>query len=114
METGVPCESTGARVCKFQRAYIDANNMLKRRYYPALERAGIHKRRFHDLRHTYATLSLLNNIPMKYVQTQLGHSSIKMTMDTYTHLLPEVNEQCVAMLDSIMGFEEPAVQRFGT
>lgn len=86
--------------------YQDANNMLKRRYYFALGRAGLHKRRFHDLRHTYATLSLLNSIPMKYVQSQLGHSSIKMTMDTYTHLLPEVNEQCVAMLDSIMECNE--------
>jgi len=94
--------------------YQDANNLTKRRYKPSLERAGLHQRRFHDLRHTYATLSLLNNIPMKYVQLQLGHSSIKMTMDIYTHLLPEVNEQCVAMLDSIMEFDEPRVRKFGT
>jgi len=94
--------------------YIDANNMNKRRFKPSLLRAGLHLRRFHDLRHTYATLSLINNIPMKYVQHQLGHSSIKMTMDTYTHILPDVNEQCVAMLDNIMSIEEPKVQRFGT
>ena len=51
---------------------------------------------------------------MKYVQHQLGHSSIKMTMDLYTHLLPEVNEQCVNLLDNIV--EKAAViqiKRFG-
>ena len=71
--------------------------------------------RFHDLRHTYASLLLANGAPMKYVQHQLGHSSIKMTMDLYTHLLPEVNEQCVNLLDNIV--EKIAVveiRKFGT
>lgn len=59
--------------------------------------------RFHDLRHTYASLLLANGAPMKYVQHQLSHSSIKMTMDLYTHLLPEVNEQYINLLDNIVG-----------
>ena len=61
--------------------------------------------RFHDLRHTYASLLLANGAPMKYVQHQLGHSSITMTMDLYTHLLPEVNDKCVNLLNS--KFKEP-------
>lgn len=76
--------------------------MIKRRFKPALNRAGIDSLRFHDLRHTYASLLLVKGAPMKYVQHQLGHSSIKMTMDLYTHLLPEVNEQCVNLLDNIV------------
>lgn len=95
--------------------YQDANNMIKRRFKPALNRAGIDSLRFHDLRHTYASLLLANGAPMKYVQHQLGHSSIKMTMDLYTHLLPEVNEQCVNLLDNIV--EKTAVveiRKFGT
>ena len=95
--------------------YQDANNMIKRRFKPSLSRAGIDSLRFHDLRHTYASLLLANGAPMKYVQHQLGHSSIKMTMDLYTHLLPEVNEQCVNLLDNIV--EKVAVvkiKRFGT
>ena len=52
----------------------------------ALNRAGIEQIRFHDLRHTYASLLLVNGAPMKYVQHQLGHSSITMTMDLYTHV----------------------------
>jgi integrase len=51
---------------------------------------------------------------MKYVQHQLGHASIKMTMDTYTHLLPEVNEQYVATLDNLINFEDEPVRKFGT
>lgn len=95
--------------------YQDANNMIKRRFKPALNRAGIDSLRFHDLRHTYASLLLANGAPMKYVQHQLGHSSIKMTMDLYTHLLPEVNEQCVNLLDNIV--EKAAdveIRKFGT
>lgn len=82
--------------------YQSADNLAKRRFLPALNRAGIDKIRFHDLRHTYASLLLANGAPMKYVQHQLGHSSITMTMDLYTHLLPEVNDKCVNLLNSIV------------
>lgn len=97
--------------------YQDANNMIKRRFKPSLERAGIDTIRFHDLRHTYASLLLANGAPMKYVQHQLGHSSIKMTMDLYTHLLPEVTEQCVNLLDCLVKTSQPvkeATRKFGT
>ena len=46
--------------------------------------------RFHDLRHTYATYLLSKNIPIKYVQSQLGHSSAKMTLDVYASVLPSI------------------------
>lgn len=97
--------------------YQSAENMMKRRFLPALNRAGIDRIRFHDLRHTYASLLLANGAPMKYVQHQLGHSSITMTMDLYTHLLPEVNDKCVNLLNSIVNQAiEPQeeVRRFGT
>ena len=82
--------------------YQSADNLAKRRFLPALNRAGIDKIRFHDLRHTYASLLLANGAPMKYVQHQIGHSSITMTMDLYTHLLPEVNDKCVNLLNNIV------------
>ena len=96
--------------------YQSADNLAKRRFLPALNRAGIDKIRFHDLRHTYASLLLANGAPMKYVQHQLGHSSITMTMDLYTHLLPEVNDKCVNLLNSIVNqtIEQQEVRRFGT
>ena len=97
--------------------YFDANNMLKRRFKPALRRAGIDEIRFHDLRHTYASLLLANGAPMKYVQSQLGHASITMTMDLYTHLLPEVNDKCINLLNNIVNATVEAqekIVRFGT
>ncbi len=97
--------------------HLDANNMLKRRFKPALRRAGIEEIRFHDLRHTYASLLLANGAPMKYVQSQLGHASITMTMDLYTHLLPEVNDKCVNLLNNIINTTVEAqekIVRFGT
>ena len=57
------------------------NNMLKR----VLERAGIPKVRFHDLRHTFATIALQNGVDIKTVSGMLGHFSAGFTLDTYVH-----------------------------
>lgn len=100
-----------------QGQYQDAQNMLKRRFKPSLQRAGIDDIRFHDLRHTYASIMLAQGAPMKYVQHQLGHSSITMTMDLYTHMLPEVNEQCACLIDNIIKIQsdkESKAREFGT
>jgi len=63
-------------------------NLLNRGFYPALRRAGLRKIRFHDLRHTYASLLIANDEKPKRIQTLLGHSSIKITLDIYGHLFP--------------------------
>ena len=76
----------------------DANNMLKRRFYPALRRAGLPKVRFHDLRHTYASLLVAQGEHPKYIQSQLGHSSIQVTMDVYGHLMTDVNQEAAIKL----------------
>lgn len=86
--------------------YMDANNMVKRRFTPTLRRTGIDKIRFHDLRHTYVSLLLAKNIPIKYIQRQVGHSSIQVTMDIYGHIMPETAEQSVRVLDNVFGQEE--------
>lgn len=56
--------------------------------------------RFHDLRHTFATLSLLAGIPMKAVSEQLGHATLAMTADTYTHVLPVMMSDAAIALDA--------------
>jgi hypothetical protein len=48
--------------------------------------------KFHDLRHTYATLLLLAGVNVKIVQERLGHSTITMTLDTYSHLMPGMQD----------------------
>ena len=51
--------------------------------------------RFHDLRHTHASLMLKQNVNPKIIQERLGHSSITVTMDTYGHLMPTMQTDAV-------------------
>jgi integrase len=59
---------------------------LRRAFYKVLEQAQLRRVRFHDLRHTYASLLIQTTAPAKYIQEQLGHASIQVTMDVYGHL----------------------------
>ena len=62
---------------------------------------NLKKIRFHDLRHTCATLMVANGIPAKTVQTWLGHSDIQVTMNTYTHCLPSMKEEAGSKMNVI-------------
>ncbi len=83
---------------------------LRRAYYRCLERAEMREVRFHDLRHTYASLMGAQGAPPKYVQEQLGHSSIQVTMDIYSHLFPNGNREWVERLDQVCGEVKSATQ----
>jgi len=61
--------------------------------------AGLRHVRFHDLRHTYASELAEQGAPPKYVQSQLGHSSIQVTMDIYSHFFEKRNREWVNTLD---------------
>lgn len=67
-----------------------------------MERAGLPKIRFHALRHTFATLMLSGNVNPKIVQEILGHARISETMDTYSHFLPDMQEEAVGKLQTIL------------
>ena len=58
--------------------------------------------RFHDLRHTCATLLLSRNVNPKIVSEMLGHSSIAITLDTYSHVLPTMQESAVRALEDVL------------
>ena len=58
--------------------------------------------RFHDLRHTYATLLLSKGVHPKLVQELLGHSSIEITLDTYSHVLPSMGDQIASAMDDTL------------
>ncbi len=75
----------------------DPNNMIKRGFHPALEAAGIRKIRFHDLRHTFASLLIDQGENLKFIQSQLGHASIQTTIDRYGHLMPLKNYEGVGL-----------------
>lgn len=79
----------------FGRCYYP-KHFSSRKYKDLLQVAGIDKSfTFHDLRHTHASLLLLDGINPKIVQERLGHASIEMTLDTYSHLLPDTQDVAV-------------------
>ena len=82
-----------------------AFNMFNRKFLPALKKAEIKLIRFHDLRHTYASIQIDLGANPKYIQRQMGHASITITMDTYGHLLKDVNKEAANRLGNAI-FEE--------
>ena len=84
---------------------LDADNMIKRQFLPALSRAGVKKVRFQDLRHTNASLRIEQGQNIKYIQKQMGHASIQTTLDRYGHLLKDVHQEQAVKLDAILGFD---------
>jgi integrase len=77
---------------------LDPSNMRKV-FHALLTKAELRRIRFHDARHTYATLLIQQGESLAYVKDQLGHSSIQITVDTYGHLVPGGNRQAVDRLD---------------
>ncbi len=75
---------------------------LRTTFYGLLKAAGIRRVRFHDLRHTYASLLLQQGESSVYVKEQLGHKSIMVTVDLYGHLIPGGNRQAVDRLDGML------------
>jgi integrase len=81
---------------------INPSNLRNRHLARLLKRAGLPKIRFHDLRHTCATLLLTKNVNPKIVSEMLGHSSISVTLDTYSHVLPTMRENAVRALEEAL------------
>jgi integrase len=85
--------------------FQDMKNLKKRHFQKCLGKAGLRRIRFHECRHTFASLLIQNGESLTYVKEQLGHSSIKITVDVYGHLVPGANRQAVNRLPSLGGFQ---------
>ena len=72
--------------------YIDPAT-FREHYQKKLKEAGLKHYTFHALRHTFATRALEAGIPIKVVSQILGHASVQITMDTYSHVLPELQKE---------------------
>jgi integrase len=79
---------------------LHPHNIRDRVLYGLLTKAKLRRVRFHDLRHTFASLLLQNGESPVYVKEQMGHSSIQVTVDCYGHLIPGGNKQAVDRLDT--------------
>jgi integrase len=80
---------------------LDRGNFHRWVWRKLLAKAGLRHIRAHDLRHTFASLLLQNGESLVYVKDQLGHHSIKITVDIYGHLVPGGNRQAVDRLDGL-------------
>lgn len=83
---------------------MDATNLYYRDWKGLLRRAGLSDAfTFHTCRHTFATTLLRQNVNPKIVQHQLGHATISQTMDTYSHVMPEMGDIAADALEAALG-----------
>jgi integrase len=81
---------------------LDRRYITTHRFKPLLRRAGLPKIRFHDVRHTCVTLLLGRNVNPKIVSEMLGHASIAITLDTYSHVLPNMQSEAAKAIDDAL------------
>ena len=81
---------------------LNRHNLVARSFKPLLERAGLPDIRFHDLRHTCATLMLRGGIHPKIVQEMLGHANVAITLDVYSHVLADMQGEAAEKMDSLL------------
>jgi len=81
---------------------LNRQNLTQRSFRPLLVKAGLPRIRFHDLRHTCATILLSNGVHAKFVQELLGHATIAITLDTYSHVLPGMGRQVSQAMQDIL------------
>jgi integrase len=82
---------------------INPSNLRQRSFIPLLKRAGLPQITFHDLRHTYASLLFQKNVHPKIVSDTLGHASVAITIDTYSHMLPGMGGEAVDAMGEALG-----------
>jgi len=99
-QLGLVFPSSGGRI-------LNDDNFRHRIFAPAVRRSGLGPVRFHDLRHTYAALMVAAGAHPKYLQAQMGHSSIRVSLDLYGHLFPDANRSVLAELDRLVEREPP-------
>ena len=81
---------------------LQANNLGQREFATLLKASGVRRIKFHGMRHTCATLLLQAGVPPHVVQQRLGHKRIEMTLSTYAHALPSMQQDAAARLGEIL------------
>jgi integrase len=90
--------------CQRNGKPLHAHNVAQRDFRKIAHRLGLPHFRFHDLRHSTATMLLRQGVQPKVVSEQLGHASSAVTLDTYSHVLPQLMEDAASRLaDRLIG-----------
>jgi integrase len=93
----------GLVFCSTVGTPLSRHNIYNRSFKPLLERAGLPRAfRFQDLRHTFATLMASSGGHAKVVQEMLGHATTSITLDLYSHVLPDMQEDAVDRLGALL------------
>lgn len=93
--------------CNEDGGHMDCANLAERHFHRCLQKAGLKRRRYHDLRHTFASLLLTDGAPIAYVSEQMGHASIELTVKRYGHLQPSANRKFVNNLPGMKSAPQP-------
>jgi integrase len=88
--------------CTAKGTPLDGVNLVRREFKPALRRAKLPEIRFHDLRHSFASLLIAQGEHPKLISEQLGHASVKITMDRYGHLMDQSYGDASSRLDAAL------------
>ncbi len=102
---GEAYQDNGLVFCQPDGTFLRPEEFTKR-FQRYLKKAGLPKVRLHDLRHTHASLLLARGVHPKVVQERLGHSSITMTLDLYSHMVPGLQEAAARSLDGLLNKEK--------
>lgn len=97
----IPRQETGL-VFKTSNGTPFSPRNLIRHFHRMCDRAGLPDVPFHTLRHTFASLLLSQNVHPKVVQEMLGHSTITLTLDTYSHLLPDMQDEAAGKMHDLL------------
>jgi integrase len=97
LEKGIPNKNDLLFASTFGNP-VDANYFSRNVFRPALKEAGLPEIRLHDLRHTYATWCFHSGMNPRVIQAWMGHATLKVTVDTYSHLLPHSEADSLALL----------------
>ena len=81
---------------------LQTNNIGQREFARLIKKAEVKRIRFHGLRHTAATLALLAGVPVKVVSYRLGHAKTQITLDLYSHVIPEMQEDAARKMGSLL------------
>src|SRR5215208_2203165 len=112
MKTGKVWQELDLIFCSCEGKPLIPCDLQQRHFKPLLKGAGLPDIRMYDLRHTCATLLLAANVPAKVVQERLGHSSISITLDCYSHVLPDMQDKATEAFEAVMAKAKKVSQAF--
>ena len=102
LASGAAWQDLGLVFTTYDGRPLQATHVLTGSFHRIRGKAGIDRLRFHDLRHSAATLLLAQGVPQRVVMEQLGHSTLAMTQ-RYTHVVPQLMNDAAAAMDRALG-----------